>query len=49
MIGFIGSDMTQDERNALHGELEAFFAYIEDADADLTTTLAVEELFGVRL
>ncbi|USH44623.1 hypothetical protein SEA_BROPLEASE_38 [Streptomyces phage BroPlease] len=49
MIGFIGSDMTQDERNKLWDETEAFFAYIEDRDADLATTLAVEELYEVRL
>ncbi|MGW7434745.1 DUF7215 family protein [Streptomyces sp. NPDC054849] len=45
----MGSDMTQDERNELWDETEAFFAYIEDPDADLTTTLAIEEAYGVDL
>ncbi|WP_455713069.1 DUF7215 family protein [Streptomyces rimosus] len=30
-------------------EAEAFFAYIEDPDADLITTLAVEEFHEVML
>ncbi|WP_406409676.1 hypothetical protein OG923_12750 [Streptomyces halstedii] len=47
MIGFIGTDPETMER--AFDEAEAFFAYIEDPDADLTTTLAVEELYGVGL
>ncbi|MGW8630628.1 DUF7215 family protein [Streptomyces sp. NPDC055793] len=47
MIGFIGTDMTQEERNALWDEQEAFFAYIEDPDSDLAVILAVEELLEV--
>ncbi|QOV06163.1 hypothetical protein KGG72_gp33 [Streptomyces phage Salutena] len=43
MIGFIGADMTQDERNEQWDWLEAFFAYIEDPDSDLEQILAVEE------
>lgn len=39
----MGADMTQEERNALWDELEAFFAYIEDPDSDLDLILAVEE------
>ncbi|WP_327292422.1 DUF7215 family protein [Streptomyces sp. NBC_01198] len=39
--------MTQDERNEQWDELEAFFAFIEDPDADLGQILAVEELYGV--
>lgn len=49
MIGFMGSDMTQDERNELWDEQEAFFAYIEDPDSDLAVILAVEEWLGVEL
>lgn len=44
----MGSDMTQDERDALWDELEAFFAYIEDPDSDLGLVLAVEEWLGVQ-
>ncbi|WP_456029639.1 DUF7215 family protein [Streptomyces werraensis] len=39
----MGSDMTQDELNAMWEELEAFFDYIEDPDSDLGLILAVEE------
>ncbi|MEU7148503.1 hypothetical protein AB0B15_10760 [Streptomyces sp. NPDC045456] len=46
MIGFIGLGVDADE--AFH-EAEAFFAYIEDPDADLALILAVEEAFGVTL
>ncbi|MEU9795086.1 hypothetical protein AB0E27_31625 [Streptomyces sparsogenes] len=47
MIGFMGSGMTQGERNELWDELEAFFAYIEDPDSDLELILAVEAALGV--
>ena len=47
MIGFIGADMTQAELDQLHDETEAFFAYIEDPDSDLTAILAVEEALEV--
>ncbi len=47
MIRFMGTDPETSER--AFDEAEAFFAYIEDPDADLTTTLAVEELHGVSL
>ncbi|MFG2923861.1 hypothetical protein ACGFYA_20425 [Streptomyces sp. NPDC048305] len=45
----MGSDMTQDERNALWDELEAFFAFIEDPDSDLDLILAVEGALEVTL
>ncbi|MGW8953521.1 DUF7215 family protein [Streptomyces sp. NPDC055709] len=44
----MGSDMTQDERNELWDELEAFFAYIEDPESDLDLVLAVEGWLGVQ-
>ncbi len=47
MIGFIGTDMTQDERNELWEELEAYFDFIEDPDSDLNLILAVEEWLEV--
>ncbi|QPB09866.1 hypothetical protein KGG73_gp32 [Streptomyces phage Sentinel] len=47
MIGFMGWDMTQAERDELHDETEAFFAYIEDPDSDLALVLAVEEALEV--
>jgi hypothetical protein len=47
VIGFMGSDMTQAEREAQWDELEAFFAYIEDPDSDLAVILAVEEALEV--
>ncbi|WDS51753.1 hypothetical protein SEA_TRIUMPH_39 [Streptomyces phage Triumph] len=47
MIGFMGSDMTQAERDKQWDELEAFFAYIEDPESDLDVVLAVEEAYGV--
>lgn len=43
----MGWDMTQAERDALHDEVEAFFAYIEDPDSDLELILAVEEALEV--
>jgi hypothetical protein len=49
VIGFIGADMTQAERDALWDETEAFFAYIEDPESDLAVVLAVEEAYGVVL
>lgn len=45
MIGFVGVDSVDYEE--AFDEAEAFFAYIEDPDADLPTTLAVEEFHGV--
>jgi hypothetical protein len=47
VIGFMGWEMTQAELDALHDETEAFFAYIEDPDSDLTVILAVEEALEV--
>ncbi|MEU6572268.1 hypothetical protein [Streptomyces sp. NPDC046805] len=47
MIGFMGGDLTQAELDELHDETEAFFAYIEDPESDLTVILAVEEAYGV--
>lgn len=47
MIGYIGPDMTQEERNALREELEAFFDYVEDPDSDLNTIFAIEEALEV--
>ncbi|MCY0933607.1 hypothetical protein OTB74_05055 [Streptomyces sp. H34-S4] len=41
--------MTQEKRNEQWDELEAFFAYIEDPDSDLTVILAVEEMHEVKL
>ena len=49
MIGDLGSGMSQDERDELWDVLEAFFAYIEDPDSDLTVILAVEEALEVEL
>jgi hypothetical protein len=43
----MGWDMTQAELDELHDETEAFFAYIEDPDSDLTVILAVEEALDV--
>lgn len=43
----MGSGMTQDERNTLWDELEAFFAYVEDSECELDVILAVEEFYGV--
>ncbi|MGW1040063.1 DUF7215 family protein [Streptomyces sp. NPDC002547] len=43
----MGSDMTQDERDEVWDELEAFFAYVEDPDCELDVILAVEEWLGV--
>lgn len=43
----MGWDMTQAELDQLHDETEAFFAYIEDPDSDLTVVLAVEEALEV--
>ncbi|WP_455680795.1 DUF7215 family protein [Streptomyces collinus] len=43
----MGSDMTQDERDAMWDEQEAFFAYIEDPESDLAVILAVEEALEV--
>lgn len=45
----MGSGMTQAQRNEQHDELEAFFAYIEDPDSDLTVVLAIEEAYGVSV
>ncbi|MFH8414333.1 hypothetical protein ACH4B9_14465 [Streptomyces collinus] len=39
--------MTQDERDAMWDEQEAFFAYIEDPESDLAVILAVEEALEV--
>lgn len=45
----MGADMTQGERNESWDWLEAFFAYIEDPDSDLTTILAIEEAYEVSV
>lgn len=47
MIGFMGWEFT--DYDAAWDEAEAFFAYVEDPDADLALVLAVEEWLGVRL
>jgi hypothetical protein len=47
VIGFMGWDMTQAERDQLADETEAFFAFIEDPESDMDVILAIEELYGV--
>ncbi|MFI5863583.1 hypothetical protein [Streptomyces sp. NPDC051546] len=47
MIGFLGWEKA--DYDTAWDEAEAFFAYIEDPDADLRVILAVEEALGVRL
>jgi hypothetical protein len=49
VIGFMGWDMTQAERDQLADETEAFFAFIEDPDSDMDVILAVEEMYGVTV
>jgi hypothetical protein len=47
VIGFIGwQDVDYD---AAWDEAEAFFAYIEDPEADLDTTLRIEEALEVTV
>ncbi|MFE7463125.1 hypothetical protein ACFU6R_03335 [Streptomyces sp. NPDC057499] len=47
MIDFMGADA--EDMDVAYDEAEAFFAYVEDPDANLTATLAVEEFHGVTL
>lgn len=47
MIGFMGWEKA--DYDAAWDEAEAFFAYIEDPDSDLTVILAVEEMHEVEL
>ncbi|WJN63053.1 hypothetical protein [Streptomyces phage phiScoe3] len=49
MIGFMGWDMTQAERDQLADETEAFFAFIEDPDSDMDVILAIEEHYDVEV
>ncbi|MEX1655494.1 hypothetical protein ABZ960_20295 [Streptomyces pseudovenezuelae] len=47
MIGFMGWEMTQAERDQVHDEMDSFFAYNEDPDSDLELILTVESAYEV--